>query len=53
MAQETQEQSSHSPITDAFQAKVKGRKITTVYYDSESGMPVMILDDGAAIFVPP
>ena len=51
MAQETQEQSSHSPITDAFQAKVKGRKITTVYYDSESGMPVMILDDGAAIFV--
>ena len=50
MTQETQE-GPNAKCRDAFQDKVVGKKITTVYYDKDSGMPVMILDDGAAIFV--
>ena len=50
MTQETQEE-PNAKCRDAFRDRVVGRKITTVYYDKDSGMPVMMLDDGAAIFV--
>lgn len=34
-----------------FLAAVRGQKIVNAFYDGETGMPVLMLDDGAGIFV--
>lgn len=47
----TESEDVNKQLSEKFLAAVKGRKIANAYYDSESGMPVLMLDDGAAIFV--
>jgi len=47
----TKSEDPKTQLPKKFLAAVKGRKIVNAYYDSESGMPVLMLDDGAAIFV--
>ena len=47
----TKSEDPKTRLPKKFLAAVKGQKIVKAYYDSESGMPVLMLDDGAAIFV--
>jgi hypothetical protein len=47
----TKSEDLKTQLPKKFLAAVRGQKIVNAYYDGESGMPVLMLDDGAAIFV--